>query len=81
MKIFVVNQNGAERVVRLIIACLLIPAYFIIESSLYTLSLSVVGGIALYNSISGNCVIYRIFGVNTCKVKWGNMLIQYWKSL
>ena len=81
MKIFVVNQNGAERVVRLIIACLLIPAYFIIESSLYTLSLSIVGGIALYNSISGNCVIYRIFGVNTCKVKWGNMLIQYWKSL
>ena len=25
----------------------------------------VIGGIP-YNSISGNCVIYRIFGVNTC---------------
>ena len=69
MKIFVVNQDGAEIVVRLIIACRLIPAYFIIESKLYTLSLGIIGGIALYNSISGNCVIYRIFGINTCKVK------------
>ena len=43
MKIFVDNQNGAERVVRLIIACLLIPAYFIIESNLYTLVLSIIG--------------------------------------
>ncbi|MAX12884.1 MAG: hypothetical protein CMG11_02300 [Candidatus Marinimicrobia bacterium] len=28
----------------------------------------IVGGILLFNAISGMCAIYRIFGLSTCKI-------------
>ena len=68
MKIFKTNQNKSERVVRLIVSLFLLTTPFIIGSSTYSMILSTVGGILLFNSIVGTCYIYRIFGVDTCKV-------------
>ena len=68
MKMFKTNQNKPERVVRLIVSLFLIPTPFILDISTYSILLSSVGGILLFNSIVGTCYIYRILGVDTCKV-------------
>ena len=67
MKIFKTNQNKPERVVRLIVSLFLIPTPFILGSSSYSILLSTVGGVLLFNSVVGTCYIYRILGVDTCK--------------
>ena len=67
MKLFKTNQNKAERILRLIVSLFLIPAPIFLDSSLYTLIICCVGGILLFNAISGACMIYKVFGVDTCK--------------
>ena len=68
MKIFVKNQNSAERVVRFIVSVFLIPAPLIFGANLFSVAQSIVGGILLFNAFSGMCVIYRVFGANTCEI-------------
>ena len=67
MKLFVRNQNNYERIARFIISIFLIPAPFIYGYELFSIVQAVVGGVLLFNSVSGMCAIYRIFGANTCK--------------
>ena len=67
MKLFKTNQNRAERILRFIVSLFLIPAPIILDSNTYTLIICGVGGILLFNAISGACMIYKIFGVDTCK--------------
>ena len=66
MKLFKINQNKPERILRLIISIFMIPAYFILEENNYTSLITTVGFILLFNSIIGTCYIYRLFGANTC---------------
>ena len=67
MKLLVINQNDSERIARFIISIFLIPAPFIYGYELFSVAQAVVGGILLFNSISGMCAIYRIFVANTCR--------------
>ena len=66
---FNTNQNKIERIVRFIISLFLLPTPLIIDQSNYSIVLCVLGGILLFNSIVGTCMIYKIFGVNTCRIK------------
>ena len=68
MKLFTTNQNNSERVLRFILSLILIPAPIVYETDPYSIVLAIVGGILLFNAISGMCVIYRFFGANTCKL-------------
>ena len=63
---FSTNQNTPERVLRLILAALLIPAPFVVGQSTYSMVAAGVGGILLFNAVSGACMIYKALGVNTC---------------
>ena len=65
---FETNQNKPERVLRFLIAVLLLPAPFILEQNVYTIIVAAVGGILLFNAVSGTCMTYKMFGVNTCKL-------------
>tara|TARA_B100001093_G_scaffold415863_1_gene406367 strand:+ start:380 stop:592 length:213 start_codon:yes stop_codon:yes gene_type:complete len=69
MKLFKTNQNIPERVLRFILAIFLIPAPFALEQSNYTYLICVLGFILLFNAIIGTCFIYKIIGVDTCKVR------------
>ena len=69
MKIFVINQNKTERIVRFIISLFLLPTPIILGQSNYSIFLCVIGGILLFNSVVGTCMIYKLFGVDTCKIK------------
>jgi len=68
-KILVTNQSNTERIIRAVIAVLLILAYLSIPSSVNN-SIALVGlgvaGVLLFNAASGNCYIYRVLGINTC---------------
>lgn len=67
MDFFKPNQNNSERIARFIISLFLLPAPIILGTSNYALVLCGVGGVLLFNSVVGTCVIYKIFGINTCK--------------
>lgn len=69
MKIFTTNQNKSERIVRFIISIFLLPTPVFLGQSNYSIFLCVIGGILLFNSIVGTCMIYKLFGVDTCKIK------------
>ena len=68
-KIFVINQSNKDRIIRAVIAALLILAYFVVPSSVNN-SIVLIGlgvaGVLVFNAVSGNCYIYRMLGINTC---------------
>ena len=66
MKLLVTNQNKSERIARFMISIFLIPAPFIYGYELFSILQAVVGGVLVFNSVSGMCAIDRIFGANTC---------------
>jgi len=68
MKIFKTNQNNAERVLRFIVALFLIPSPLIIGFTSYSLLLFGVGCILLFNAVIGTCMIYKVLGIDTCKI-------------
>ena len=68
MTVFETNQNKPERILRFLIAVALLPAPLLLEQNAYTLALAGVGGILLFNAVSGACMTYKAFGVNTCEL-------------
>ena len=68
MDIFKRNQNNSERMVRFIAGLFLIPSPLIFGKSLYSLIMLSVGGVLIFNAISGICMIYKVLGINTCKL-------------
>ena len=68
-KIFVTNQSNKDRIIRAVIAALLILAYLAVPSSVNN-SIVLIGlgvaGVLVFNAVSGNCYIYRMLGINTC---------------
>ena len=68
MKLFLTNQNKAERITRFIISLFLLPSFFILEPSWYSTIVGSVGVILAFNALVGTCFLYRLFGANTCKV-------------
>ena len=65
---FETNQNKPERVLRFLISIVLLPAPFVLEQNTYTIAIAVIGGILLFNALSGACMTYKMFGVNTCSL-------------
>lgn len=62
------NQNKPERILRLLMALVLLPAPFLAGLSPYTIVAGTFGAVMLFNALSGACLTYRMFGVNTCKL-------------
>tara|TARA_Y100000994_G_scaffold212797_1_gene187782 strand:- start:1684 stop:1929 length:246 start_codon:yes stop_codon:yes gene_type:complete len=71
-KMLVKNESDKDRIIRAIIAVVLIAFYFAVPSSINATIANiglVVAGVLLFNAVSGTCMIYRAFGINTCPVK------------
>ena len=69
---FETNQNKPERVLRLLVSLVIIPAPLMLERNTYTIIIGAVGAILLFNAVSGTCMTYKMFGVNTCKLPQAN---------
>ena len=65
---FETNQNKPERILRFLLAMVLLPAPVVVGPTTYGIFAGVVGGILLFNAVSGTCMTYKAFGVNTCGV-------------
>ena len=65
---FETNQNKPERILRLLIALILLPAPLLVESNAYSLVIAGVGAILLFNAVTGTCMTYKVLGVSTCRL-------------
>ncbi len=63
-----VNQNKAERVLRLIVAAAILPAPLVMGATAYPLALAALGAVLLFNALSGACLTYQALGVSTCSI-------------
>ena len=71
-KMLVKNESDKDRIIRAVVAVVLIAFYFAVPSSVNATIANVglvVAGVLLFNAVSGTCMIYRAFGINTCPVK------------
>jgi hypothetical protein len=65
------NESDKDRIIRAVIAVILIAFYFAVPSSINASIANIgliVAGVLLFNAISGTCMIYRAFGINTCPI-------------
>ena len=65
------NESDKDRIIRAVIAVILIGYYFAVPSSVNASIANiglVVAGVLLLNAISGTCMIYRALGINTCPI-------------
>ena len=72
VKMLVKNESDKDRIIRAVVAVVLIAFYFAVPSSVNATIANVglvVAGVLLFNAVSGTCMIYRAFGINTCPVK------------
>ena len=66
MDLIIVNQSALDRRIRVVVAVLLLASYFFLDLSTGVSQASlIVAAILLFNAISGNCYIYRIFGYSS----------------
>ena len=63
------NLGKTDKIVRIIIAAVLVTLYFtnIVTGTLGIIFL-VAAGIALVTALINNCMLYRLVGINTCKM-------------
>ena len=66
--VFETNQNTPERILRFLVALVLLPAPLLAGVSAYTVIAAVVGAILAFNAVTGTCLTYRMFGVSTCRL-------------
>ena len=69
-KLIITNQSNKDRIIRLVIAILLIATSILVNiGEFYSIIAISISGVLLFNAISGNCYIYRVFGINTCPLR------------
>lgn len=64
------NMGSADRIIRPLIAVVLIALYFTgVVTSTIGIALLVVAGVFLLTSAVSFCPLYRLLGINSCRVK------------
>ncbi len=64
------NMGTADRIIRVIIAAILVALYFMeVVTGTLGIVLLVVAGIFLITSITSFCGLYTLFGIRTCPMK------------
>jgi len=62
-----VNEGTLDRIIRIIVALLIIVLFFVGALPGYWALLLIISGILLVTAVSGYCLLYKILGTNTCK--------------
>jgi hypothetical protein len=61
------NENKTDRIIRFILGLVLLFAGNAYFTGVTQVILYVLGAVALFTSITGYCLLYKIFGINTNK--------------
>ncbi len=64
---FKANIGSTDRIIRLVLGLALAALGIIAFSGLVQIILIVLGVVAIFTATTGFCLLYRIFGINTCK--------------
>lgn len=67
-KFLITNQSNKDRAIRMLISFLLIPVPLIFGETRWTILAGCIGVALLFNALSGNCYVYRLFGVSSCEI-------------
>ncbi|RMA58775.1 Protein of unknown function (DUF2892) [Ulvibacter antarcticus] len=63
-----VNMGGADRILRLILAAILVALYaYDVFTGILGVILLVAAGILVITSLVSFCPLYKVFGLRTCK--------------
>lgn len=62
------NVGGIDRILRIVIGLALIAGFFLNPEGSYRW-LYLIGIVPLATGLMGSCLLYRLVGVNTCKMK------------
>jgi hypothetical protein len=63
------NVGPVDRGVRFVLGTVMAVAAFFVGALWLKLLLSVLAGVALFTGLTGVCLLYSPFGVNTCPVR------------
>ncbi|MFW5979573.1 MAG: YgaP family membrane protein [Halanaerobium sp.] len=61
------NVGQTDKWIRIIIGIVLLSMFFLVEGN--ARYFGILGIIPLYTGLSGNCMLYKLFGINTRKDK------------
>lgn len=65
-----INMGSADRIIRPLLAAVFIALYFTgAVTGTVGIILLVLAGVFLLTSVVGMCPLYRLLGINSCKVK------------
>ncbi len=62
------NAGRPDRIARVIVGVVLLVAAFF-TPHVVAIILAIIGAISVITGLTGFCLIYRLFGINTCRVK------------
>ncbi len=62
------NAGRPDRIARVIVGVVLLVAAFF-TSHAVAIILAIVGAVSAITGLTGFCLIYRLFGINTCRIK------------
>lgn len=66
------NMGSADKIIRLILAALFVILYFTgTVTGTVGIILLVLAAVFVITSLTGVCGLYKLFGINTCKVDPG----------
>ncbi len=62
------NVGRPDRIARVIVGLVLLIAAFYLPH-IASIIVAIVGAVSVITGLTGFCVIYRLFGLDTCRVK------------
>ena len=68
MKLFDTNQSNSEKIVRFTLGVLLLSVPLVIGITKYSIAIGTIEIISIFNVVIGTFFIYKMFGINTCKI-------------
>ncbi|MDP1620649.1 MAG: DUF2892 domain-containing protein [Candidatus Moranbacteria bacterium] len=63
------NESGVDRIIRAVAGIALVAAAFLLEANGFTVALYVVGIVLIVTAMTGFCLLYKIFGIDTNRKK------------
>lgn len=66
---FPVNEGGLDRVLRVILGIALLLGGIVTTQLLFKVLFFFFAGMMFFTAITGFCGLYKLLGINTCKIK------------
>jgi hypothetical protein len=66
MGLFVRNEGTVDRIIRAVIGVVALVLAFTTFTDVLQIIALIVGILMLFTAATGSCMLYRVFGINTC---------------